>query len=129
MRARSNIRYHSPPPPYEMYRSPPPGYSMPGQTLDTQQTNPEAQEEMEIPAEPEPDRNLDMVDCFDLLGKRSMIIKLKKKIIDILKTSDFQSFFLRVRTQKKRELSYQINDCMDSIFKKNIILLIINTFS
>lgn len=64
MRARSNIRYHSPPPPYEMYRSPPPGYSMPGQTLDPQQTDPEAQEEMEIPAEPEPDRNLDMVHCF-----------------------------------------------------------------
>lgn len=62
MRARSNIRYHSPPPPYEMYRSPPPGYSMPGQTLDPQQTDPEAQEEMEIPAEPEPDRNLDMVE-------------------------------------------------------------------
>ncbi|XP_061179040.1 uncharacterized protein LOC133187637 [Saccostrea echinata] len=54
MRARSNIRYHSPPPPYEMYRTPPPGYSMPGQTVD--------QEETEIPAEPEPDRNLDMVE-------------------------------------------------------------------
>lgn len=101
MRARSNIRYHSPPPPYEMYRSPPPGYSMPGQTLDTQQTDPEAQEEMEIPAEPEPDRNLDMVDCFDLLCKKSLIIKLKKKIIKILKPPEFQRFFLRIRIQKK----------------------------
>lgn len=76
-----------------MYRSPPPGYSMPGQTLDTQQTNPEAQEEMEIPAEPEPDRNLDMVDCFDLLGKRSMIIKLKKRLLIYLKHQIFRVFF------------------------------------
>jgi hypothetical protein len=53
MRARSNTRYRSPPPPYEMYRTPPPGYSMPGQTADPEET--------EVPAEPEPDRNLDMV--------------------------------------------------------------------
>ncbi|XP_056001016.1 uncharacterized protein LOC130048385 [Ostrea edulis] len=54
MRARSNTRYHSPPPPYEMYRTPPPGYSMPGQTADPEET--------EVPAEPEPDRNLEMVE-------------------------------------------------------------------
>ena len=59
MRARSNIRYNSPPPPYEMYRSRPPSYSMPGQTTNTQEA--EVQEETEIPAEPEPDRNLDLV--------------------------------------------------------------------
>lgn len=89
---------------------------MPGQTLDTQQTDLEAQEEMEIPAEPEPDRNLDMVDCFDLLCKRSLIIKLKKKIIKILKPPDFQRFFFsRIRIQK-RDQSYQIHNCMVSIF-------------
>lgn len=130
MRARSNIRYHSPPPPYEMYRSPPPGYSMPGQTLDTQQTDPEAQEEMEIPAEPEPDRNLDMVDCFDLLCKRSLIIKLKKKIIKILKPPDFQRvFFSRIRIQKREINHIKYTIVWFPFFMKNIIRLIINTFS
>lgn len=89
---------------------------MPGQTLDTQQTDPEAQEEMEIPAEPEPDRNLDMVDCFDLLCKRSLIIKLKKKIIKILKPPDFQRFFFKNKNSEKRDQSYQIHNCMVSIF-------------
>nr|XP_022301328.1 uncharacterized protein LOC111109485 [Crassostrea virginica] len=60
MRARSNIRYNSPPPPYEMYRSRPPSYSMPGQTTNSQEA--EVQEETEIPAEPEPDRNLDLIE-------------------------------------------------------------------
>lgn len=78
---------------------------MPGQTLDTQQTDLEAQEEMEIPAEPEPDRNLDMVDCFDLLCKRSLIIKLKKKIIKILKPPDFQRvFFFKNKNSEKRSI-------------------------
>lgn len=129
MRARSNIRYHSPPPPYEMYRSPPPGYSMPGQTLDTQQTDPEAQEEMEIPAEPEPDRNLDMVDCFDLLCKRSLIIKLKKKLLKYLNHQIFRVFFSRIRIQK-REINYiKYTIVWFPFFMKNIIRLIINTFS
>lgn len=39
-----------------MYRTPPPGYSMPGQTADPEET--------EVPAEPEPDRNLEMVRIF-----------------------------------------------------------------
>lgn len=102
---------------------------MPGQTLDTQQTDPEAQEEMEIPAEPEPDRNLDMVDCFDLLCKKSLIIKLKKKIIKILKPPEFQRFFSRIRIQKKEINHNKYTIVWFPFFMKNIIRLIINTFS
>ncbi|KAK3102778.1 hypothetical protein FSP39_013859 [Pinctada imbricata] len=34
LRARSNTRYHSPPPPYQMYSSPPPGYYAPDEDLE-----------------------------------------------------------------------------------------------
>lgn len=44
---------------------------------------------MEIFVEFEFDWNLDMVDCFDFLCKKFLIIKLKKKIIKIFKLLDF----------------------------------------